>query len=147
VSQGRCQICGKTGLISSALGACADCIRNKTEKILPLIRGAHTRSRDQFGLPPEPPRHGVRCGLCVNDCRIPPGEKGYCGLRANKDGKLIHLGGTPERGAELALATRYSLTVKVDPSMAIITLQCFMAHVPLIASSARIGTTGRWLAV
>jgi len=34
----------------------------------------------------------------VNDCRIPPGEKGYCGLRANKDGKLIHLGGTPERG-------------------------------------------------
>ncbi|MDI6888483.1 MAG: radical SAM protein [Methanocellales archaeon] len=98
MAQSRCQICGERELVSSALGACADCIRDKTKRALPFIREAHIRSRIQFGLPLEPPKHGVRCGLCVNECRISPGERGYCGLRTNKDGKLVHLGGTSEKG-------------------------------------------------
>ncbi|MFQ6007786.1 MAG: radical SAM protein [Candidatus Zixiibacteriota bacterium] len=53
-----------------------------------------------FGLPTTPPRDetGVTCPLCANKCSIPAGDKGFCGLRENQEGKLVHLGGTKERG-------------------------------------------------
>ena len=40
----------------------------------------------------------MRCPLCVNDCRIPEGQRGFCGLRENQQGKLVHLAGTPSKG-------------------------------------------------
>jgi len=85
-------------LVSRALGVCGECIRKGEGS--GQVRRAHARSRERFGLPAEVPRDpdGARCGLCVNDCRIPPGGKGCCGLRTNRDGKLVHLAGTPERG-------------------------------------------------
>lgn len=56
-------------------------------------------SRIRFGLPPEIPKaEGVRCRICANQCSIPEGELGYCGLRKNLKGKLIHLAGMPEKG-------------------------------------------------
>jgi pyruvate formate lyase activating enzyme len=61
---------------------------------------AQAETRKKFDLPEEPPREpdGVRCPLCVNECRIGEGKRGFCGLRENKNGKLIHLAGTPSKG-------------------------------------------------
>ena len=33
----------------------------------------------------------VRCSLCPHDCRIAPGQRGFCGVRENRDGKLYSL--------------------------------------------------------
>ncbi len=50
---------------------------------------AHYRARRRLRLPPEPPRgRGLRCGLCVNECSIPPGGVGYCGVRMASGGVL-----------------------------------------------------------
>jgi pyruvate formate lyase activating enzyme len=40
----------------------------------------------------------VQCNLCSNECSIGEGERGYCGLRTVRQGKLVHLAGTPQRG-------------------------------------------------
>jgi pyruvate formate lyase activating enzyme len=60
----------------------------------------HTAARRLFDLPERTPRaeEGCRCGLCAQDCAIGEGERGYCGLREVRDGKLRHLAGTPARG-------------------------------------------------
>jgi pyruvate formate lyase activating enzyme len=94
-----CWHCGKRSpLISQALQLCLDCIRTDFDRILPLIRRAHHQSRTSFDLPDQPPRssEGLGCSICANECRIPHGEKGYCGLRTNKDDKLE--GATATRG-------------------------------------------------
>jgi pyruvate formate lyase activating enzyme len=64
------------------------------------VEASHTASRAEFDLPTEPPRHpdGIRCALCSHECIIGEGERGFCGLRTVRDGKLVHLAGTPERG-------------------------------------------------
>ncbi len=53
-----------------------------------------------FGFPPRPPRdkNGILCGTCSNDCKIGVGEKGFCGLVFNRGGRLVRMGGTPEKG-------------------------------------------------
>ncbi len=33
----------------------------------------------------------VRCNLCAHRCRIPPGKRGICGVRENRDGTLYTL--------------------------------------------------------
>jgi len=52
---------------------------------------SHEESRKVFHLPVSPPKDpaGVRCNICVNECRIPEGGLSYCGLRTVRDGKLI----------------------------------------------------------
>ena len=99
VEEFECKVCGKSSkLIAKTLGVCGECIRSKPGS-LPLVMSAHAESRMRFNLPVEPPKDkdGITCGLCANDCRIPVGGRGYCGLRENENGKLIHLAGTPER--------------------------------------------------
>ncbi|MEM2869616.1 MAG: radical SAM protein [Thermoplasmata archaeon] len=50
--------------------------------------------------PPSHPDHArkVRCTLCANECAMAGGERGYCGLRENRGGRLRHIAGTPIRG-------------------------------------------------
>lgn len=36
--------------------------------------------------------------MCANDCKIGVGRKGFCGLVFNIDGRLVRMGGTPEKG-------------------------------------------------
>jgi pyruvate formate lyase activating enzyme len=87
----KCTNCKKEStLISEALGLCLDCIRNDFDRISPHIQKVHARSRMEFDLPTKPPEGpaGVQCNLCVNECTIPEGERGYCGLRRNADGEL-----------------------------------------------------------
>jgi len=53
-----------------------------------------------FDLPARPPNspEGISCGMCANNCRIEVNEKGFCGLVYNVEGRLVRLGGVPERG-------------------------------------------------
>ena len=95
-----CQNCGRrSSLISRALGLCLDCIRTEFARVRPLIQKAHGQSREPFGLPPEPPRDatGLLCRICLNECRIPLGGRGYCGLRVNKGDTHLE-GATAWRG-------------------------------------------------
>ncbi|MFQ6055625.1 MAG: radical SAM protein [Methanosarcinales archaeon] len=100
LTKSKCKVCGESKYISQYLKVCLDCIRNNPEKSINYILEIHGKSRLQFDLPPEPPQDpkGVKCGWCVNDCKIPRNGKGYCGLKINENGKLIHLAGTAEKG-------------------------------------------------
>ena len=96
-----CALCGThSRLVASTLGVCGPCIRARPAEALPLIRKAHARSRNEFAQPVTPPRTpgGKRCALCVHECIIGEGELGYCGLRTVREGRLVHLAGTAERG-------------------------------------------------
>ena len=98
---GECQLCSRKSLfISSKLGVCLDCLRERPEEALAVVARAREASRRRFGLPASVPRdeEGIACGMCANNCRIGPGQLGFCGLVANRDGRLVRLGGTPERG-------------------------------------------------
>ncbi len=96
-----CKVCGKTKLlVSKKLGVCRDCILEKSSNAVNLTQQVHVESRKPFNLPDAPPQSndGLKCGLCVNDCRVGEGEVGYCGLVINTDGSLVRKAGTPERG-------------------------------------------------
>lgn len=94
----RCTHCGDNHLVSEAIGFCLRCVRTHFRKVWPHIKEVHKLSRRRFGLPEEPPRSpaGVPCNICVNECSIPEGERGYCGVRINRGGKLS--GGTSREG-------------------------------------------------
>jgi pyruvate formate lyase activating enzyme len=98
---GQCQLCNKNSpLISKSLGVCLNCIREKPKSAIEITDLVHAESRRRYGLPSKPPHslNGISCNMCANDCRISVGEKGFCGLVCNKEGKLIRMGGTPEKG-------------------------------------------------
>jgi pyruvate formate lyase activating enzyme len=100
-SSRECLLCGsRSRLISQALGECGHCVRSRPEEALRLARLAHGASRRDFGLPESPPRTpgGAACPLCARECVIGEGERGFCGLRAARAGRLVHLAGTPGRG-------------------------------------------------
>ena len=89
-----CSICKKERkFISKRLGVCLDCIRKDFKRALPLIKNAHSLSRERFNLPAFPPKTqgGIECNLCQNQCQLGKGEKGFCGLRENENGKLKSL--------------------------------------------------------
>lgn len=97
----RCILCHQsTSLLAGVFEICASCLRERPEEARARVKEAHRVAREDFGLPPEPPRdpNGVRCTLCVNECLIPEGGQGFCGLRENRGGKLVHLAGTPSKG-------------------------------------------------
>jgi len=76
------------------------CVRAKPDEALKITERVHAESRGRFGFPPKPPRdsNGLACGMCANDCRIGVGGKGFCGMVFNVDGRLVRMGGTPEKG-------------------------------------------------
>jgi len=86
-----CSVCrDKRQPAAEALGVCADCLRAGQAGAIELAAAAHQACRREFGLPAYPPRdpRGLACGLCVNQCRIAPGEAGFCGVRRNEAGRL-----------------------------------------------------------
>jgi pyruvate formate lyase activating enzyme len=86
--------------VARALGVCADCLLEDPAAARERAAAAHGEARAHFNLPVSPPRRdgGTRCPLCANECVIGEGERGFCGLRSVRDGKLVHLAGTPDRG-------------------------------------------------
>ncbi len=98
---GGCRICERgRARAARALGVCVDCLRTNFPAARPYVESAHAEARAAFDLPAKPPRRdpGVRCPLCVNHCMIGEAERGFCGLRTVRAGKLVHLAGTPGRG-------------------------------------------------
>jgi len=88
----ECRACGrKSALVAASLGVCGPCIREHPGEATPLVREAHVNARRALALPPEPPRSsdGIPCNLCANECRIGVGQRGYCGLRENREGRLV----------------------------------------------------------
>lgn len=86
--------------VASAIGLCPACCRISPLAVRVRAKAAHEDARAAFDLPAVPPRDagGIKCALCGNECVIGEGGKGYCGLRTVRQGRLIHLAGTPERG-------------------------------------------------
>lgn len=97
----KCSLCqkGHPG-VSAILPFCSKCIRQDFPDMKKTLEEIHGRIRRDFHLP-EKPYHspgGLPCRLCVNKCLMVPGEKGYCGMRENRGGKIFHLGGTAKKG-------------------------------------------------
>ncbi|MCO6041414.1 radical SAM protein [Thermococcus alcaliphilus] len=91
----RCKICGyKSEEISESIGVCVNCLRENPEEALKISRESHRKWRRLIGLPPEVPREGIQCLLCVNECKIPEGSSGYCGVMWNRKGKLVPITGS-----------------------------------------------------
>ena len=87
----QCQLCHqKSPIISKALGVCLECIRQRPRRALEISAKAHQRSRIEFGLPTKAPTgtNGIKCKLCVNECKIAENDVGYCGLRKNQNNRL-----------------------------------------------------------
>ncbi|MFO0794702.1 MAG: radical SAM protein [Candidatus Brocadiaceae bacterium] len=88
----KCLCCDKESItISQYLEVCVECIRRDFKTVQSHIEKVHAKSRENSGLPAYPPKDpkGVLCNICVNECKIPNGGLSYCGLRTNKDGKLV----------------------------------------------------------
>ncbi|MBA7597278.1 hypothetical protein ES703_04280 [subsurface metagenome] len=85
---------------SATIGICVNCLCTRFHEVNTRLEAVHANSRAEFDLPAKPPRHpdGIRCTLCSNECVIGEAERGFCGLRAVRKGKLIHLAGTSARG-------------------------------------------------
>ena len=97
----KCRICGKeVQYIAEALKVCPMCVRERFDDVRPYIETAHAKIRKRYGLPPRPPKaqNGIQCNACGNACRIPPKEKGFCGMVENLGWKLVRRFGTPDRG-------------------------------------------------
>lgn len=97
----RCAVCGRRSRwIAAALGVCQRCLFLHTREARAIAERAHQASRRLFDLPEAPPQAagGRRCGLCAQQCLIGEGERGFCGLRTVRNGRLIHLAGTPAQG-------------------------------------------------
>jgi pyruvate formate lyase activating enzyme len=97
-----CRKCGRVSQeTAEILSLCPECIRAADKTFVAELDGIHARSRQEFGLPPSPPSgpDGIECTLCQNKCRIPPGGRGYCGVRENEGG---HLKGGTSAGAAVS---------------------------------------------
>ena len=87
----ECHVCGKRDSpLSRTLPVCVDCLRSGKEILKPFLERAHRRSRGPFRLVDIPPQDasGIPCQICINQCRIPEGGWGYCGLRTQRNGTL-----------------------------------------------------------
>lgn len=97
----ECKFCGRISyLISESLPVCLGCIRSQPVNIRSFIEECHKKTRIEFGLPGQPPQEkdGVKCDNCINECSIAEGQRGYCGLKENRDGRLHHIAGTGHAG-------------------------------------------------
>jgi pyruvate formate lyase activating enzyme len=84
-----CSKCNKNPS-AEIIGYCAECIRKGTyDKDFSSI---HSAVRKKFNLPAMPLKseQGISCDQCANNCKLKPGETGYCGMRSNKSGRIIN---------------------------------------------------------
>lgn len=94
---GKCKLCNHVSrTISDVIGVCSECLRVKPDEALKIAMRSHIDWRIRVGLPPEPPRSkdGLKCNLCVNECIIPRGGRGYCGVIVSHGGVLENVVGS-----------------------------------------------------
>ena len=96
----KCIGCGKVEGVSRVLSLCVSCIKEDYDRFRYHIDGVHQKAREPFSLPSSPPRtkEGVKCGICVNDCSIAEGKRGYCGMRENASGRIVPVTGSEDMG-------------------------------------------------
>ncbi len=97
----ECRLCDAPRTpVSEALGVCVSCIRHRGEPALGIAMEGHAKARSRFGLPPAVPTGagGARCRVCSNGCVVAEGALGYCGMRTNLGGHIVHRAGVPSRG-------------------------------------------------
>lgn len=97
---GVCKICNKRSqFLSRAIEVCQSCIRDNPKGATKICLDNHGKARRSFNLPERIPKSpsGIPCNICANECRTGLGEKSYCGLRKNQEGRLISLV-NPNRG-------------------------------------------------
>lgn len=95
----KCQTCGREiGTHSHYLPICIDCLRSGEQGVANFVKEIHRQARKPFGLVGNPPREssGLSCELCINQCKIPEGGWGFCGLRTQNNGVIQ--GVSPEKG-------------------------------------------------
>jgi len=88
---GLCKICNKEGrVISKEISVCSECIKNSFEKCEHHIARTHALSRKFFKLPETAPlnKGGTTCTNCINMCNLTHGERGFCGVRVNRNGRI-----------------------------------------------------------
>lgn len=88
----ECSLCGEEKTVSRTLKVCKECIEEEFSKAKKILIQAHKDIRSPFSLPYPPPRsegdHTANCNVCSNECVLAPGERSFCGLRENKNGKI-----------------------------------------------------------
>ena len=77
---------------------CKDCIIENWDKAKAILGEIHSKSRKDFSLPEKIPKKGILCGICANNCKIPEGKFGFCGLVKNENNRLIRFAGIPQKG-------------------------------------------------
>lgn len=89
----KCRICGfESEELPASIGICRECLRREPD-VVKMI-DIHRKWRSDIGLPEKPPNEkGIKCPICVNECIIPEGSVGYCGVIANKGGRLVNIAG------------------------------------------------------
>ncbi|MFW9935945.1 MAG: radical SAM protein, partial [Candidatus Thorarchaeota archaeon] len=103
----KCLICQQVDGLAEVLPVCASCLRSRPDESSEIIQGAHKWRSYLFELPEivYEGKDGIQCKVCANECCIPEGEKGYCGLRLNQNGRLV----------QKVSATRALLHYYLDP--------------------------------
>ncbi len=95
----RCHLCNREFYyISKTFPFCRECIFREFSNLKEVIKKIHGETRKKFNLPGFPPVKGLKCGLCKRNCRIGENEYGFCGLRKTVGKKIIHTGGTKNKG-------------------------------------------------
>ena len=92
---GRCRACGfVSDEISEAIGLCVKCLRENPSLSLEAVKRIREEWRKSLNLPLYPPRSGnITCHMCVNECSIPEGDFGYCGIIKNEGGRFSTISG------------------------------------------------------
>lgn len=89
-----CSLCGiLKSNISSSVGICATCLREASiSNIDHIIQSQHSSARKPSPLPSFRPNaeNGVKCRICVAECKIEDGKWGWCGIHGNERGKIRH---------------------------------------------------------
>ncbi len=97
----QCLHCGAWSReIAAVLSHCGKCIKEGKETVIKYLHDVHRnidRQRKLLG-PAEQGKGYPSCRICSRGCSPAPGERGFCRLRENRDGRLLHLAGTPSRG-------------------------------------------------
>ena len=85
-----CEGCGSESRpVAGSLGLCVDCLRAGKAGCTDVAVQVHRRLRSKFPLPVSVPRgEGRSCSRCANECVIPDGGRGYCGVRHAVEGKV-----------------------------------------------------------
>ncbi len=86
----KCRKCHNEVIISASMPYCSTCIRENFDALCLEFEKIHSQIRKEYGLPaciPED-KSGKACKICVNQCQMPEGAFGVCGLRKNVAGKI-----------------------------------------------------------